>query len=365
MATKKRVKEVSIEDYQEPVQPIIEESEVTPEPNIDTIEEVSEVPEQEPSADTVNSTDDNIVDPVDEPKDVEKEYNLFDSNGIIQMLLDKADDNLIQKEITRHLTILKEKFHFKDYFILFLFDEFTSLSSYESDKIYQSISTYNNGDILLILNNLGGHIEPAYLISQTCKKTTSKKFLVCVPRKAKSASTLLALGADEIHMGMMSEIGPIDPQIGGLPALGLGNSLEYIAKIVTKFPSSSTMFSQYLSSKLELNVLGYFERVSESATQYAERLIGNKELPQGETAKTIAEKLVYLYKDHSFVIDLEEAKKLLGEKIIKEDTNEYRFANEIYLFFDMLSRLIRIVYKKRFTYVGNINKGLNLLKDSK
>ena len=81
--------------------------------------------------------------------------------------------------------------------------------------------------------------------------------------------------------------------------------------------------------------------------------------------KTIAEKLVYLYKDHSFVIDLEEAKKLLGEKIIREGTNEYKFANEVYLMLDSISRFIRIIIKKRFTYVGNIAKGLNLLKENK
>ena len=234
---------------------------------------------------TNDNTDNSTINENETKKEVNKEYDLFSSSGIIQMLLDKVDEEFIQKEITRHLLLLKKKFEIEDYFILFLFDEFTSLSSYESDKIYQSISIFNNGNIMLILNNLGGQIEPAYLISQTCKKTAKNKFIVCVPRKAKSASTLLALGADEIHMGMMSEIGPIDPQIGGLPALGLGNSLEYIAKIVTKYPSSSAMFSQYLSTKLELNVLGYCERVSESATQYAERLIGNKELPQGESAK--------------------------------------------------------------------------------
>jgi hypothetical protein len=33
----------------------------------------------------------------------------------------------------------------------------------------------------------------------------------------------------------MSELGPIDPQFGGLPALGLTSSLESLAKVVTVF----------------------------------------------------------------------------------------------------------------------------------
>jgi hypothetical protein len=39
------------------------------------------------------------------------------------------------------------------------------------------------------------------------------RFSVLVPYKAFSASTLLALGADEIVMGRKAELGPIDPQI--------------------------------------------------------------------------------------------------------------------------------------------------------
>lgn len=41
----------------------------------------------------------------------------------------------------------------------------------------------------------------------------SKEFRVIVPNSAKSAATMLALASDEILMGYLSEIGPIDPQI--------------------------------------------------------------------------------------------------------------------------------------------------------
>jgi hypothetical protein len=41
----------------------------------------------------------------------------------------------------------------------------------------------------------------------------NRKFRVVVPNIAKSAATLLALGADQILMGYCSELGPIDPQV--------------------------------------------------------------------------------------------------------------------------------------------------------
>ena len=312
------------------------------------------------SEDNANSTGESKAPESQDEQIPLKEYDLNEFEDAYQAFIrDNLKEDTIGAAIAKNIMLLRKKFDLENYKIIFLFDEYTTLSSSEADRIYEALAgSKGDRDILLILNNLGGHIESAYLISQTCKKSTAQRFMVAVPRKAKSAATLLALGADEIHMGIMSELGPIDPQIDNLPALGLGNSLEYIAKIVTKYPDSSSMFSQYLSSKLELNVLGYFERVSESATQYAERLLGVRELPNDESAKSVAEKLVYHYKDHSFVIDIVEAKNLLGENIIKENTKEYNFANAVYSLFDNINFFFRHARQKKFTYVGSINNGL-------
>ncbi len=62
--------------------------------------------------------------------------------------------------------------------------------------------------------------------------------MVSVPRRAKSAATLISLG-DEIHMGELSELGPIDPQVGKprLPVLSLRSSaLECIATLCKNIP---------------------------------------------------------------------------------------------------------------------------------
>lgn len=52
----------------------------------------------------------------------------------------------------------------------------------------------------------GGKIEPAYLISKTCKRLCKNKLVISIPRQAKSAATLISLGADELHMGLLSEL---------------------------------------------------------------------------------------------------------------------------------------------------------------
>ncbi len=59
----------------------------------------------------------------------------------------------------------------------------------------------------------GGDGTAAEKILDLCRKYCTKSFRVVVPLYAKSAGTLIALGADEILMGETSELGPIDAQV--------------------------------------------------------------------------------------------------------------------------------------------------------
>ncbi|HCT46072.1 MAG TPA: hypothetical protein DF699_12755, partial [Phycisphaerales bacterium] len=167
--------------------------------------------------------------------------------------------------------------------------------------------------LLLVLHSIGGSIEPAYFMSKICREHTDKEFHVAVPRRAKSAATLLACGADKIHMGSMSELGPIDPQIKGLPVLALKSALKDIADMTVEAPGASNLFATYLSKVLKLEQLGYYERVAESACQYAERLLKARKSKPGRAPDEISRDLVYQYKDHGFVIDAKEAGEVFGD----------------------------------------------------
>lgn len=241
--------------------------------------------------------------------------------------------------------------------IVFLYEPDRSIRDFTANQIYKSISSEDGKkDILLFLVSMGGSVEPAYLISKICKEF-SGKFIVAVPRKAKSAATLLSLGADEVHMGIMSELGPIDPQIGSLPALGLSDAVQYLAELCKKYPESSDMFAKYLSNKLDLRILGYFRRVSESAEYYAEKLLESKTLPQGQDASLVAKRLVNFYKDHSFVIDKDEAKTLLGNTI-KTNTAEYKLCDSIYKLIDSIHLYVKVFKKKDLAIIGDLSEGI-------
>lgn len=230
-----------------------------------------------------------------------------------------------------------------------------SIDSFESDRIFSALMQLNGNkdkDVLLFLLSPGGSIEPAYQISTLCKAYSKNKFIVAVPRQAKSAATLISIGADEIHMGPMSQLGPIDPQLGGLPALGVVQAVERIASLAQKFPGSSEMFSKYLKLALTVEQIGYCERISESAVQYAIRLLNTKPSLRGREEK-IATELVYEYKDHGFVIDLQEAQQHLGANWIKTNTPELQLAEKIYQLFKDVNFFLGFSNKRKLALIGS------------
>lgn len=264
----------------------------------------------------------------------------------------------IKKILSTH-SDLQEK-----YCCLALLEPSDNIDSYDLNKIANALTELNakrKKDVLLILLSRGGSIEPAYQISKMCKSLSKGRFIVTVPRHAKSAATLIALGADEIHMGPLGQLGPIDPQLDGLPALGVSQALKSIASLAEKYPGSSEMFARYLRMALTVEQIGYCERISESAAQYAERLLSTKKFLD-KRKQDIARELVHEYKDHGFVIDLEEAKMHLGQEWIKTDTIELKLTDEIYKHFDMVNRHLQFNQKnQRLLVVGRIDSAADFM----
>lgn len=72
-------------------------------------------------------------------------------------------------------------------------------------------------DLILILHSSGGFALSAERIIEVCRnyctqRDDESKFLVIVPKKAKSAATIVALGSDKIYLRDTAELGPVDPQ---------------------------------------------------------------------------------------------------------------------------------------------------------
>lgn len=100
--------------------------------------------------------------------------------------------------------------------------------------------------------------------------------------------------------------------------------------------------------------MGYYERVAESAMQYAEKLLSTHEDGLPKKPKSIAEELVYKYKDHGFVIDKSEAEQIFGTEIIKTNTPEYELGNDLYRALDVINTWFGYL-KKTFYLIGSLD----------
>lgn len=273
---------------------------------------------------------------------------------------DKARDKIIRSYLKQ---IISKHAISESYNILILHDEGRMVKS-DADHIYRAATAFcDNKPLMLVLYSAGGVIDSAYLIGKLCRECAKEKFVVVVPRQAKSAATLICCAADEIHMGSLSELGPIDPQIGDLPALGLKSAVEHIADLIKGYPHAADMFAKYLHLSLDPIHLGYCERVAESAAQYAERLLKTHETNLNNDPSIISKQLVYSYKDHGFVIDKTEANEIFGKNIIHTNTEEYNLGNAIYDIFMHISNMAGIM-DYYFYIIGSCDSPLNFKKKS-
>jgi len=97
----------------------------------------------------------------------------------------------------------------------------------DSEEILRAIrSTPDDQPIDLILHTPGGLVLAAEQIAKALVDHKGK-VTVFVPHYAMSGGTLIALAADEIVMDSNAVLGPVDPQIGDMPAASIVKILEF------------------------------------------------------------------------------------------------------------------------------------------
>ena len=88
----------------------------------------------------------------------------------------------------------------------------------DSEVILDAIrNTPKDRPLEIVLHTPGGLVLPALQIARAIKAHRAKT-TVFVPHYAMSGGTLISLAADEVVLSPHAVLGPIDPQIGGLPA---------------------------------------------------------------------------------------------------------------------------------------------------
>ena len=288
---------------------------------------------------------------------------------LIQTIIGHLDDinNPTKKRIC-NVTITKwfeqslNPFHdvWSKYEVVLLLSE-RLLSGRDADEIYRVFEKCRKNmkkdsvkPVLLILYSFGGYTGNAYLIGKMLQELSEKRLEIAIPRQAKSAATLLCCAATHIHMGALSELGPIDPQMRDGPALGVKATLQHLAELAAKSKESIPLFVGYMTQTIDPMSIGYSERVTESSMQYAERLLkGAHEGWKDDKIKSIARRLTYEYKDHGFVIDKQECAEMFGSDVVQSYTAELEFSDAIYKEFVLINTIAKI-RKQQFSLVGDL-----------
>ena len=94
----------------------------------------------------------------------------------------------------------------------------------------------------LILHTPGGDIAAAESIVDYLHLVFGDDIRAIVPQMAMSAGTMIALSAKEIIMGKQSNLGPIDPQFGGMSCAGILEEFNTALKDVSQNPAHKDLW---------------------------------------------------------------------------------------------------------------------------
>jgi hypothetical protein len=217
-----------------------------------------------------------------------------------------------------------------------------SLLDFEDAKILaellQSIGKQKKLDLFLL--SPGGYVDPAFKMAKLCRDFSEEKFSVIIPYYAKSAATLLSLGADELVMGHPSEIGPIDPRIRvkdnygrevDVSATAIKDALKVIEELSGESPEKSLKYMP-LIEKINLDTLGEYERALKASQQYAKTLLETSNLLKDKSkAEDVANSLATGYYSHGYAIYADEARDKLGFNIVFiENEDEWKPIWQLY-----------------------------------
>ncbi len=99
----------------------------------------------------------------------------------------------------------------------------------------------------LLLHTPGGSITATESLVQYLRKLFGLDIRAIVPQIAMSAGTMIACACKSIVMGKQSSIGPIDPQMNGLPAKGVIEEFQRAIDEVKEDPSTLEIWRTVVS----------------------------------------------------------------------------------------------------------------------
>lgn len=193
-------------------------------------------------------------------------------------------------------------------------------------RINQLIETIEVGKpITLLVNSPGGEVDPAekmfHLIREASPPSDGDTvgLEVVVPDFAKSAATLIAIGADRIVMSDTSELGPIDPQIpiseSQVSVFAFLQAYEAVENPCKQHPKNPA-FARQLKAFSPVAVAA-LRQIESRARECAERLLLRQGLNNTAVAAILMD--VKRFPSHGQMIDWRTARDIGLHQVHHED----------------------------------------------
>lgn len=99
----------------------------------------------------------------------------------------------------------------------------------------------------LVLHTPGGNIAATESIVHYLRQMFGINIRAIIPQMAMSAGTMIACACKELVMGKQSNIGPFDPQFGGIPAYGVLEEFQTAVDSVKADPGSIPIWQTIIS----------------------------------------------------------------------------------------------------------------------
>jgi len=181
----------------------------------------------------------------------------------------------------------------------------------------------------LLIQSQGGILEAAYKFYRICKNY-SEEFNVIVPLSAKSAATTICLGAKEIVMTSISELGPVDPIVQHpqnpnirIPARAIKEYIDWVSNPERSDIIIAQELKDTLNKTLDAYLIGSYEMALKNSKEIIEKLL-NENTNTGldaEKIKNVVFELTAKHASHSYPIDRKELVDLGFKNVINAEDN--------------------------------------------
>ena len=147
----------------------------------------------------------------------------------------------------------------------------------------------------LLLHTPGGDLAATESIVDYLHSMFGKDVRAIIPQISMSAGTMIALSCNSVMMGKQSNLGPIDPQMGGVACQAVLSEFEQAKKDIKANPASAALW-QVIISKYHPTFLGACRNAIDWSEKLAQEWL-ERNMCNGNVG--LAEQILREFSDHS------------------------------------------------------------------